>query len=581
MISFQKLSIRHKLVTMLFLVAVTALFIGLAVHVWQDVEILKKDQAEGAAAMARVIGDYCVVDIVFDDPEAAQRTLSKLVSDQSIECACLYESHGELFASFARPGYENCPDTSQLAPVDIQDGRIIVSEPVIHQQKTYGRISLFLSSEPLQAKIRNYITTLLLLTAGLLVLSFVLALRLQNVISKPILNLADTTRKISQSKDYSLRVQKVSEDEIGVLSDEFNSLLSQVEQGRLEQEVAEQALRESENRYRILVESSPQAVYLEQEGHIIYANHAALRLYGCHSQADLQGIGLTALFPNWDAALKKHKSGPLEHALVRSDGTSIPVEISFIVTVFKGKTAMQVLAWDITESRNMRMAAERVQRLAALGEFSAILAHEIRNSLGAIALNMKTLSERLEIPDQYRKTFSNMELGMQRIQDIIKGILDFARPAPPSLRRVRLHRVLDNSIHAMESELDRASVTLVRDYDPNDPEVSVDPGQIGQVFVNLLLNARRAMEVGGRITISTRAVNSLVEVKVADTGKGIAPENLKRIFDPFFTTTPSGAGLGLAFVSRILEQHGAPIFVDSKLNEGTVFTIHFSTDARV
>ena len=419
---------------------------------------------------------------------------------------------------------------------------------------------------------------MLILTGGLLLLSLVLAMSLQNVISKPILRLTETARTISRSKDYSLRVRKVTEDEIGMLCDEFNGLLDQVEHGKKEQDITEKALRESENRYRILVESSPQAVYLEQERRIIYANHAALHLYGCRSIADLEGLGLTALFPNLDAALKKHKSGPIEHTLIRSDGKSVPVEVSFIVTVFEGKTALQVLAWDITESKNLRLAAERVQRLASLGEFSAILAHEIRNSLGAIALNMKTLSERLEIPPEYRKTFTNMELGTQRIQDIIKGILDFARPAPPSLRRVNLHRLLENSIHAMEGEFDQASISVVRDYDPSDPEVSVDPGQIGQVFVNLLLNARRAMLPGGKITISTRAADSMVEVKIADTGKGIAPENLERIFDPFFTTTPSGAGLGLAFVSRILEQHRAPIFVESKLDAGTVFTIQFRTE---
>lgn len=575
---FRDLSIRHKLIVILFFVAVFSVVTGFGVHVTQDVSTFKSDLAESARAMARIISDYCVVDLTFEDSIEARKTLSKLSSDPIVERACVYDNSGKLFAAYTKESEDPCPLAPQVSPVEYHENEISVSEPINDGKQSYGRLSLHISAEPLHKKIRKYFATLLLLTGGLLLGSFFLALRLQTVISGPILELAETTKVISARQDYSMRLKKSGEDEIGRLCSEFNNLLEHVERGKQQRDMAENALRESENRYRVLVESSPQAVFLEQEGGIIYANPAGIRLYGCHSVLDLRGKPLSSIFPNWNIALKKQRSGPVEHVLVRSDGSLVPVQASFIVTVFQGKTALQVLAWDITETKNMRQAAERVERLAALGEFSAIFAHEIRNSLGAITLNLKTLSERLEIPDAYKKTFSNMELGTQRIQDIIKGILDFARPAPPSLRRVNLHRLLDNSIHALEGELEQASITLVRNYDPQDPEVLVDPGQIGQVFVNLLLNARHAMPPGGKITLATALNDSGVELKVTDTGKGIAPENMERIFDPFYTTTSGGAGLGLAYVSRILEQHHATIYVESKLNIGTTFTIHFATE---
>lgn len=575
---FRNLSIRHKLVVILLLLAAFSLVVGFGVHVAQDVSTFKNDQAENAGVIAKVIGEYCVADLAFGNYTEAEKKLAKLSADPNVDQACLYDSHGNLFAQYNRQAEASCAATPNLEKLDNPGDQIVISELVSDKNQIYGRINLYLSTELLRPKFHKYFNTLLLLAAALMMGSFLLALWLQRVISRPILELANTTRTMSERQDYSMRLQKSSEDEIGRLCDEFNNLLQQVERGKQQRDEAEQALRESENRYRVLVESSPQAVFLEQRGGIIYANAAALRLYGCPSIRDMRGKLLSDLFPNWNIAIKKQRSGPVEHVLIRSDGNSLPVEASFIVTVFQGETALQVLAWDVTEKRNMRQAAERVERLAAVGEFSAILAHEIRNSLGAITLSLKTLSERVPIPEAHKKTFDNIELGTQRIQDIIKGILDFARPAPPSLRKVGLHRVLDNSIRAVEGELDNAGIQVARDYETSDPEMFIDPGQIGQVFVNLLLNAKHAMQPGGKITISTRRIESAIEVKVTDTGKGIASQDIDRIFDPFFTTTPAGAGLGLAFVARILEQHNASIFVESKVGVGTTFTIQFNEE---
>lgn len=573
---FRNISVRYKLVFILLLLAVFSLVVGFGVHLTQDVSTFKHDLAESTSATAKVIGDYCIVDLAFEDAGAARETLAKLTANSNVETACVYDVHGKLFADYQRDASQACPHKEQLSAVEYSADRITVAEQISDKKQNYGRITLSVSAQPLHTRFRRYIFTLLLLTAALLVVCLFLALWLQRVISRPIVELANVTRTMSEQQDYSIQLEKPSEDEIGRLYDEFNHLLRQVQHRKQERDLAEQALRESETRYRVLVESSPEAVYLEQEGGMIYANASGLRLYGCTSLDDLRGKPLSKLFPNWAIAIKQQRSGPVENVLIRSDGSTLPVEASFIVTVYKGRTALQVLAWDVTEKRNMRQAAERVERLAAVGEFSAILAHEIRNSLGAITLNMKTLSERLEIPEQYQKTFNNIELGTQRIQDVIKGILDFARPAPPSLRKVSLHRLLDNSIHALEGELAESQINVVREYDEGDPEIMIDPGQIGQVFVNLLLNAKHAMEPGGKITVGTRKLNSVVEVRVSDTGKGIAPENVGRIFDPFYTTTPAGAGLGLAFVARILEQHDASIYVDSKVNVGTTFTIEFT-----
>jgi signal transduction histidine kinase len=243
--------------------------------------------------------------------------------------------------------------------------------------------------------------------------------------------------------------------------------------------------------------------------------------------------------------------------------------------MYQGKPAIQALARDITETKYLRQKAERLERLAALGQLSTTIAHEIRNPLGSISLNFQHLARRLEIPPPLHKMLRDIENGMARIQNIINGILGFARTALPALKKNNIHKVLDSAVNSVTSELEQAGITIKKNYAARQPEAMLDANQIVQVYVNLFLNAKEAMGKGGQLTISTISCENSLEIQIEDTGEGIAPENLKKIYDPFFTTRPNGIGLGLAVVLRILEQHHAPIFVESQAGAGTKFTIKF------
>jgi signal transduction histidine kinase len=185
------------------------------------------------------------------------------------------------------------------------------------------------------------------------------------------------------------------------------------------------------------------------------------------------------------------------------------------------------------------------------------------------------LSDHLKVPDPHQRTFSNIDLGIRRIEEIINGILNFARPVQPTLRKVDIRKVIDSSVHTVEKEMESNGIQLKRSYDAALLEVVIDPVQINQVLVNLYLNAKQAMRSGGTLTIGATARSDFVEVSIQDTGVGIHPENLDKIFNPFFTTRKEGIGLGLAIVSRILEQHKSQIFVESEPGSGTKFIIRF------
>lgn len=561
----------------MFVTSVFSLGISFTFIVLRDVNNFKGEMVENTMAIAHLIGDFSIVDLTFQDPKASQNTLAILNSLPYIDFACVYQEDGKVFSSYARNKSTEQTPSVRPSSYEFKDGYLHVFYSITQQGKNYGTIYLRASTEMLDSKVKKHFFTMIAVMAVVLFLAFLFAMQLQRVISKPILALTDVTQKVSEKADYTLRVEIDSRDEVGILSEGFNNMLMQIQKRQLERSQALAALKESEERYRNLVETTPEAIFVEQDEKLVYMNPAGLRLLG-YKESELIDTTLDKFIPN-NSELDRSAPATTEAKFIRKDGKMLDVELTFFATLFAGQPAIQCLARDITESKNLRIAAQRMERLAALGELSAMIAHEIRNSLGSISLNFRNLSDHLKVPDAHQRTFNNIDLGINRIEEIINGILNFARPVQPTLRKVDIRKVIDSSVHTVEKEMESSGIQLKRSYDATLPEVVIDPVQINQVLVNLCLNAKQAMRSGGTLTITGTARSDFVEVTVQDTGVGIKPENLDKIFNPFFTTRKEGIGLGLAIVSRILEQHKSQIFVESELGSGTKFIIRFPMKA--
>jgi PAS domain S-box-containing protein len=570
---FKDLSIRSKLIWIMFVISVFSLGISFTFVVLRDVKNFKREMVENTIAIAHLIGDFSIVDLTFRDPKASENTLAILKGLPYINFACVYQEDGKVFSFYARNKSTAKAPVVRSSSFDFQDGFLHVFYSIRQQGKNYGTIYLRASTAMLDSKVKKHFLTMIALMAAVLFLTFLIAMQLQRLISKPILALTEITQKVSEKADYTLRVESDSKDEIGILSQGFNNMLMQIQKRQFERSQALAALQESEERYRNLVETTPEAIFVEQNQKLVYMNPAGLRLLG-YSTLELMDQKLEKFIPNY-SDLVRATILPIEAKFIRKDGKLLDVELTFFGTIYAGQSAIQCLARDITESKNLRIAAQRMERLAALGELSAMIAHEIRNSLGSISLNFRNLSDHLKVPDPHQRTFNNIDLGIQRIQEIINGILNFARPLQPTLRKVDIRKVIDSSVHTIEKEMESSGIQLMRRYDASLPEVVIDPVQINQVLINLYLNAKQAMRSGGTLTISAIVRSDFVEISVQDTGIGICPENLDKIFNPFFTTRSEGIGLGLAIVSRILEQHKSQIFVESEPGSGTKFIIRF------
>ena len=229
----------------------------------------------------------------------------------------------------------------------------------------------------------------------------------------------------------------------------------------------------------------------------------------------------------------------------------------------------------LQELRSTQHMLIRSERLAALGELAAKVAHELNNPLASIHMYASLLVESPVEPEEQRRLAQTMEEQVTRAQRVVRDVLDFARPQAPQPERMSLNAALEYGLRLVGHAAQMAQVTVVEDYGGNLPPVMVDKGLMAQVVVNLAMNAIAAMPQAGALTVTTGMLRGEVYMRFADTGVGISPENIDRIFEPFFTTKPSpeGTGLGLAVCRSIIAQHHGRITVESKLGNGSSFTV--------
>jgi signal transduction histidine kinase len=215
----------------------------------------------------------------------------------------------------------------------------------------------------------------------------------------------------------------------------------------------------------------------------------------------------------------------------------------------------------------------RADRLSALGELSAGLAHEIRNPLGSIEGAVQILGRR-ELPEDTRQEFTDLAgREVVRLKGLLTNFLEFARPQPPRMLPSDVGLLLQSVAKLATETAIMAKVAVRIDTGEALPVVSVDPEQIKQVLLNLVINAIQAMPSGGQTTLRAIQDGDYVRVEVEDQGVGIPPEELERVFDPFFTTRSSGTGLGLSIAYQIVSQHGGHIAARTNPERGMTFAV--------
>jgi signal transduction histidine kinase len=239
-------------------------------------------------------------------------------------------------------------------------------------------------------------------------------------------------------------------------------------------------------------------------------------------------------------------------------------------------TGQEVLT-PISETEALRQQLLQAQRLSSVGELASSVAHEFNNILTTI-INYAKLGLRGQDSTAREQAFERILRGGQRAATIVNSMLGFARNNSTLREQTDVVTLVEEVLVLTEKDLSKHRVQVDKRFHGR-PVATVVPGQIEQILVNLVLNARQAMPNGGRLKIEAGEAGDVVEIRIADTGVGIAPENMRQIFEPFFTTKHpdeygrGGTGLGLSVCRQIIEQHQGRIRVESVVGKGSTFTV--------
>jgi len=360
---------------------------------------------------------------------------------------------------------------------------------------------------------------------------------------------------------------------------------------------AELALRESEARFRLLVENAPDGVTIIQDGCFVFVNPAASSMLGFPDPVSVLGRPVQSVLVAEDAQkarerierllLDGHLPGPTEYRAIDTKGVERAVEILSVRTEYQGRPAVLGFARDVTERRAVQQQLQLADRLAAVGLLSAGVAHEINNPLSYVLMNLQYLEqelpharERPELLEALLQRVRDAYHGAERVASIVGSLKSFVRPGGPGTGPVNAVEVIEAALRMVSNEL-RHVARIVRDFDAGVPRVVGDATRLEQVLLNLLMNAGHALASENserseiRIVLCAGSEGDSVRIQVSDTGPGIAGAELETIFEPFFTTKPPGVGtgLGLYICRNIVESLGGRLGVTSEKGRGATFSV--------
>jgi PAS domain S-box-containing protein len=376
---------------------------------------------------------------------------------------------------------------------------------------------------------------------------------------------------------------------------------------------AEEALRESEERYRRLVELAPDAIVVHSAGRIVFINAAGARLIGAASAEELLGRELLdfvhpdsrpAVLERMRVMLEQGRPVPrITERFLRLDGSPVDVDVMATPLRYHDAPAVLVVARDISE-RLRREAAQRAleeqlrqaQKMEAVGQLAGGIAHDFNNLLTTILTMCQILESELSPKAGHREDLAAIRGAAQHGSELTRKLLAFSRHHQLQLRPVPVQPLVSEFLRMARRVVPEDVVVRV-DADSPDAAVTADPAALEQILMNLVTNARDSMPSGGELTIRIgRAVlgeedarargqaapGEYVVLSVRDTGVGMDAETQRRMFEPFFTTKPvgQGTGLGMPMVYGLVKDHGGFVQVDSMVGRGTTISVYLPAGAR-
>jgi PAS domain S-box-containing protein len=618
----RNLPLRAKLRAVIMVTSGVALLLTSSAFVVYDYFSFRDAAARRLQILAEVLANQCIGAIDFDDRGRADTILAKVSIQKEILTAQVFAADGEPFSKY-RNGSAN-PDPNLLLSrpggdgLTFTRGRMEVTQPILRQHERIGTI--YLCADLREAADRAWTNVAIVGTVVLLatLIALLLSAQLEQFITGPISHLADIVNKVTTQRDYTARAEKHGDDELGVLIEGLNDMLSQIQvrDGALqlarnelelrveertaqltflneemknevaERKRAEESMRESEERYRQLVELSPDAIVIHSAGRFVYVNSAALSLLGATSPDQLVGkpvLEIVSREMRGEVAgrIRKvyeggYRSPLYEEKIIRLDGTPLDVETASISFVHQGQPAAQVIIRDITQRKEIEQMKN---------EFVSTVSHELRTPITSIQGSLGLIANGVmgALPPAAKPLVDIAYKNCQRLVLLINDILDMEKIAAGKMKfafkPLEIGPLVEQTIESNRSYGAQFGATFQFRNDSPGVLITGDNDRLIQVITNLLSNAAKFSPRGGTVDVTVSERDGWVRVGVADHGPGIPEEFRKRIFQKFSQADSSdmrqkgGTGLGLAITKTIVEKHGGKVSFESETGRGTTFNV--------
>ncbi len=350
----------------------------------------------------------------------------------------------------------------------------------------------------------------------------------------------------------------------------------------------EDSLKERDRRYQQMIKMSPEPIIFHSEEIIVYANDAALRLFGVKEESELLGQSLYRFtHPEDHERVKNGAAGVVqaneesfqyaEFRMIRKDGTVVEIESSSTgVFQYLDRPVFQSVLRDVTERKHKERLLRQSDKLSAVGQLAAGFAHEIRNPLTALKGFVQLLKSKSAENQNY---YDIMLSELERMNYIVGEFILIAKPPQDKEFEYRsLTAMITDIVTVLDSQAILNNVEINCHFPQELPKVLCDEHQLKQVFVNLVKNAIEAMPEGGLLLITGELAEQGIRIRFSDSGKGIAEDQLPRLGEPFYTTKEKGNGLGLMICHQIIENHKGKIHIESTLGAGTTVEIVLPTN---
>ena len=345
-------------------------------------------------------------------------------------------------------------------------------------------------------------------------------------------------------------------------------------------------LKESEQRYKILVEEINDGFFVIHEEVLVFVNSATGLMHG-YKPSEMIGQKFynfvdprhrERVMASYYRSLDTKEPLPmLEYLRITRDGETYPTEIFSKSTEWCNKPSVIGICRDITERVQMEQKIRESERMAYIGRIATSLSHEIRNPLSAVQMNLQILKKNPQLKGNDQKRVDISVKEVKRLEKILQELLDFAKPIRLNLKQESLNEILLSSIELLEMKIESEKISLKMDLDPNIPLMQIDGQMLVQAVLNLLLNAVEASTEGQQILLRSqydKQNGEMAVIMVSDEGPGIPENIISEIYKPFFTTKVKGTGLGLNNVKRIAEAHKGHVEAHNVLPRGVCFKLH-------